>query len=203
MCSKVVAAYLSAFFAVVFPLLLDLFIVAGIYPNYREERLRSLVAAPFDCHLFSEAYVVNPVLYCFIFILLAGVFGGAIALISLSISRITKNLFSTITIPFIIYIFNQFFFILISIITLYFITVLILSCFFKASLLKATLAILISLLCLFSKNIVPKKILEVKYNMNFTNKYLLSIESIDSLKKKNSNYRLIPTTMLLPDNHYS
>lgn len=105
-CSKVVATYLSAFFAVVFPLLFDLFIVAGIYPNYRAERLSFLVAAPLDCHLFSEAYVLNPVLYCIIFILLAGFFGGAIALISLSISRITKNLFSTITIPFIIYIFN-------------------------------------------------------------------------------------------------
>ena len=101
---KVCAVFLTGFFAVAFPLVLNLFLAAGLYPNYPVEKLEFMAAAIKDCHLFPLLFYQKPHLYALVFILVDGLIGGLMGLISLSVARVCSTLFSAVMFPFLIYI---------------------------------------------------------------------------------------------------
>ena len=105
--SKCIATFLSGFFAVSVPLLLDMFIVAGLFPNKQPELLCFMVGgATLDCNLFSEVFAYNASLYCLVYILTDGLFAGAIALISLAVTKLSGSFFTVVVVPFVLYIFQ-------------------------------------------------------------------------------------------------
>ncbi|MBR6666437.1 MAG: hypothetical protein IKL22_12070 [Lachnospiraceae bacterium] len=101
---KVSSVFLTGFCAVAFPLILNLFLVAGLFPNHSVEKLEFLAAAIKDSHLFSLLFYQKPHLYALIFILIDGLIGGLMGLISLSVTKACSTLFSAVMIPFLIYI---------------------------------------------------------------------------------------------------
>lgn len=102
--AKCIAVYLSAFFCIVVPLLINLFITAGLYPNNPPEKLDFLSAGIIDCHRFPVLFSETPLIYILIFIFLDGVFAGALGMMSLAVTRFCKSQFSVVIIPFVLYI---------------------------------------------------------------------------------------------------
>lgn len=102
--SKCVSVYLSAFFCTTVPLLINLFIAAGFYPNNSPEKLFFLSAGIIDCHRFPVLFNENPLLYSFIFILINGVFAGALGMMSLAVTMFCKSQFAAVITPFVLYI---------------------------------------------------------------------------------------------------
>ena len=80
MCSKMIAVYLSSFIAVTVPLLFNLFLAAGFYPDNSPER------------------------YCLIYILIDGIMGGLLGMVAVCISRWVDSRFSAIMVPFVLYV---------------------------------------------------------------------------------------------------
>ena len=103
------AVFLSAFVSVALPLAVDLFIAAGLYSNYLPERLEFMSVGLLDRNLFTTICNFHPLLYALLFILIDGLFAGAIALISLSISRLVKSHFTAVVTPMVIYITSSIF----------------------------------------------------------------------------------------------
>lgn len=52
---------------------------------------------------FGEFFFDHPFIYCFVYIILTFVFGGAVALLSLAMSSMTDNYFTVLLTPFILY----------------------------------------------------------------------------------------------------
>lgn len=102
--SKMIAVFISAFLSVAIPLLVDLFIVAGIYRNELPERLTFTTAGIIDIQRFPVLFIERPVGYCLLFIIIGGMFGGALGLISVVVSRWCRSAFSAIMFPFVLYI---------------------------------------------------------------------------------------------------
>ena len=100
--SKCAATFLTAFVAVTLPLSINLFMAGGIYPDFVPERLEWLSIGLLDRHLFTQVYSQHPALYCVIYIVIDGLFAGAIALTSISITRIVKSQFTAIVTPMVI-----------------------------------------------------------------------------------------------------
>lgn len=97
--AKSVSVFLSGFVSVCLPLAVNLFIAAGLYSNYIPEWLNSSSLCLPDNYLFSEVYHAYPAIYCLIFILMDGMFAGAIALTSISLSCKVKSSFTAIVTP--------------------------------------------------------------------------------------------------------
>ncbi len=97
--AKCISVFLSAFCSVAIPLGLNLFIAAGLFPNFIPERLEWMSIGLLDRNMFSSIYSINPVLYCLIYILIDGFFSGSIALTSLSIAKIVNSHFSAVVTP--------------------------------------------------------------------------------------------------------
>lgn len=104
MFAKCIAVYVSAFFCTVVPLLINLFIAAGLYPNNPPEKLNFLSAGIIDCHRFPVLFSEKPLIYALVFILLNGLFAGALGMISLAVARVCKSQFAAVIIPFVLYI---------------------------------------------------------------------------------------------------
>lgn len=102
--SKGIAVYVSAFLSVVLPLLINLFIAAGLYKNALPERLSFSAAGIIDCNRFPVLFSEKPVLYCLVFILIDGLFAGSLGLFSVAVSRWCRSGFAAIMLPFVIYI---------------------------------------------------------------------------------------------------
>lgn len=102
--AKSCSVFISAFISVSMPLGINLLVTAGLYPNYIPERLEWLSIGLLDRHLFTLIYSNQPAVYCILYILIDGLFAGAIALSSLSIARAAKSHFSTVVMPMVIYI---------------------------------------------------------------------------------------------------
>lgn len=100
--AKSLSVFLSAFVCVAFPLGVNLFVVAGLFPNYIPERLEFMSIGLLDRHLFTSIYSYHPAVYCLIYILVDGMFAGAVALISLSLSKVVKSDFSAVVAPMVI-----------------------------------------------------------------------------------------------------
>ena len=100
--AKSLAVFLSTVISVSFSLGVDLFIVAGIFPNFIPERLEFMSIGLLDRHLFTLIYSYHPALYCLIFIIIDGMFAGAVALTSLSLSKVVKSHFSAVVAPMVI-----------------------------------------------------------------------------------------------------
>lgn len=102
--AKLLAVFASAFVAVVTPLILDLFLAAGLYPDNKPERLSFMVAGIIDSQLFPKVYGTHPVLYSLLFTVLDGLFGGLLGIMSVCICKWVKGYFTAIMIPFVIYV---------------------------------------------------------------------------------------------------
>ena len=102
--AKSLAVFLSGFVSVALPLALNVFFASGLFPNYLPERLEFMSIGLLERHLFTIICNYHPALYCLLFILIDGIFAGAIALTSLSLSRIVKSHFMAVATPMIIYI---------------------------------------------------------------------------------------------------
>ena len=83
MSAKELAVFLSGAVAVALPLLIDLFIGAGIYPDRNPEKLTFLYAGIQDSNMFPRLYQLHPAGYCLMFTLLDAVFGGLMGLVSM------------------------------------------------------------------------------------------------------------------------
>lgn len=104
MTAKLLTVFASAFVSVVTPLLLNLFLAAGLYPDNKPERLSFLVAGVVDSQMFPELYGTHPVLYSLLFTLIDGLFGGLFGIMSVCVCRWTDSSFSTIVMPFVLYV---------------------------------------------------------------------------------------------------
>lgn len=104
MLAKCIAVYASAFVCVVVPLLLNLFIVAGLYPNGLPNKLDFLSAGVIDCYRFSLLFNQSPLIYCLVFILVDGLFAGALGLVSVAVARLCRSQFAAVVTPFVAYI---------------------------------------------------------------------------------------------------
>lgn len=104
MFAKCFAVYVSAFVCVVIPLMGNLFIAAGLYPDHLPEKLNFLSAGVIDCDRFPILFNEHPLAYCVVFILLDGFFAGAFGLVSVAAMKYCKNQFSAVMTPFVLYI---------------------------------------------------------------------------------------------------
>lgn len=97
--SKCISVFLSGFAGVAIPLLLNLYAVAGLFPDYHTERLTAMSIGLIDRCMFVSVYNFDPALYCLLFILIDSLFAGALALTSLSITVMVKSSFTAIVTP--------------------------------------------------------------------------------------------------------
>ena len=106
MIAKEAAVAASGAAAVGCPLLIAMFIAAGIYPDKRPEKLTFLYAGIIDCHMFPRIFAEHPVCYALLFTLLDAVFGGITGLVAMCFARWCGSRFSTIMAPFALYVFT-------------------------------------------------------------------------------------------------
>lgn len=104
MLAKGLAVFSSAFVGVALPLLVNLFLCAGLYPNYYPEKLTFLSAGILDNGLFPVLYHRYPHFYCLVFIFIDGVFGGLMGLLSLCVSKLVESHFTAVVSPFVLYV---------------------------------------------------------------------------------------------------
>jgi len=97
--AKSVSVFLSGFVSVCLPLVVNLFIAAGIYSNYLPERLDATSIALDDIYLFASVYDKHPAIYCLIYILIDSLFAGTMALTSLSLTIKVKSSFTAVVTP--------------------------------------------------------------------------------------------------------
>lgn len=97
--AKGISVFLSGFASVCLPLGMNLFITAGMYSNYIPERLLFDSIALQNTYMFSLIYSDHPAMYCLVYILVDGLFAGAISLTSLSLTVKVKSSFTAIVTP--------------------------------------------------------------------------------------------------------
>ncbi len=104
MMAKGLAVFATGFVAVALPLLVNLFLCAGLYPNRLPEKLTYLSAAIQDISLFPLLFHQHPHMYCLVFIFLDGLFGGLLGLLSLCVSKLVESHFTAVMCPFVLYV---------------------------------------------------------------------------------------------------
>lgn len=97
--AKCISVFLSGFSGVAIPLLLNLYVVAGIFPDYHTERLTAMSIGLIDRCMFVSVYNLDPALYCLLFLIIDSSFAGVIALTSLSITNAVKSNFTAVVTP--------------------------------------------------------------------------------------------------------
>ena len=97
--AKGISVFLSGFVSVCLPLVMNMFIAAGMYSNYIPERLLFDSIGLQNTYMFSLIYSNHPALYCLVYILVDGLFAGAISLTSLSLTVKVKSSFTAIVTP--------------------------------------------------------------------------------------------------------
>lgn len=106
MLAKEFAVVASGAAATAIPLLIDLFICAGIYPNKKPDKLTFLYAGIIDCNMFPRLFAEHPVCYALVFIVLDALFGGIAGLVAMCFARWCGSRFSTMMAPFALYVFT-------------------------------------------------------------------------------------------------
>ncbi|MCR4557291.1 MAG: hypothetical protein K5779_05675 [Saccharofermentans sp.] len=101
--AKSVSVFLSGFVSVCLPLVVNLFIAAGMYSNYVPERLNATSIALDDIYLFAAIFDKNPAIYCLVYILVDSLFAGAMALTSLSLTVKVKSSFTAVVTPMVLF----------------------------------------------------------------------------------------------------
>lgn len=101
--AKSVSVFLSGFVSVCLPLVMNLFIAAGIYSNYKPERLKGISIPLSDIYLFAEIFDKHPAIYCLVYILIDSLFAGAMALTSLSLTVKVRSSFTAVVTPMILF----------------------------------------------------------------------------------------------------
>ncbi len=104
MLAKSLAVFATAFVAVSLPLFINLFLCAGLYPNYVPEPLTFLAAGIQDSGLFPVLFYRYPHVYCMVFIFIDGLFGGLLGLLSLCVSKLVESHFTAVVCPFVLYV---------------------------------------------------------------------------------------------------
>ncbi len=102
--AKMVAVFFVGFLAVVIPLLLSLFLSAGLYPNWPEETLEHLAVGLQERQILFGLYDRNPACYAIAYTVIDGLIGGLMGLVAISVSGFCNTMFSAIMSPFLIYI---------------------------------------------------------------------------------------------------
>ena len=97
--AKSVSVFLSGFVSVCLPLVVNLFVAAGMYSNYVPERLNATSIVLDDIYLFAAIFDKNPAIYCLVYILVDSLFAGAMALTSLSLTVKVKSSFTAVVTP--------------------------------------------------------------------------------------------------------
>lgn len=107
MVAKAMAVAASGAVAVAVPLLVDLFICAGVYPDKLPDRLSFLYAGITDIGMFPRLFALHPVWYSLVYIGLDAVFGALLGLTAMCVARWSGSRFSTIMGPFALYVFTS------------------------------------------------------------------------------------------------
>lgn len=105
--AKSITVFITAAFSIILPLLIDLFLVLGIYPFYRTDKIEFLTVYPGINGMFAGFYESNLILYCLLWMTFSGILGGVIALFSVITAEYVDSLFSTITLPFAVIMFSS------------------------------------------------------------------------------------------------
>lgn len=100
--AKYLAVYISGAVGAVLPNILSFLLTALFYPAQKPYVL-SLQVGVQDISMFSEYFYTKPLLYMFLCVCIIMVFGGALAVISLSITYYAKNVLVVLFLPYIIY----------------------------------------------------------------------------------------------------
>ena len=101
--SKLSAVFMISSATIIIPMLLDLYVCAGLYPTRKPELLLADVPVVPEKALLSSVYSYSPVLYCIVFTLLDGIFAGLFGIFSVMISEMVESLFACLCLPFLIY----------------------------------------------------------------------------------------------------
>lgn len=101
--AKSVSVFLSGFASVCLPLAMNLFIAAGMYPNYIPERLKATSIPLSDIYIFASIFDKHPAVYCLIFILIDSLFAGVMALTTLSLTAKVKSSFTAVVTPMVLF----------------------------------------------------------------------------------------------------
>lgn len=101
--AKGISVFLSGFASVCLPLVMNLFIAAGIYSNYIPERLNATSISLDDIYLFAGIFEKHPAMYCLVYILIDSLFAGAMALTSLSLTVKVKSSFTAVVTPMVLF----------------------------------------------------------------------------------------------------
>ena len=101
--AKMTAVYTTAFVAVVVPLFVDLFIVAGLFPDTRPNKLTFMTSGIMDHNLFPHLFNEYPSVYCLVYIFIDGMFGGLLGIMSVFISEWVRYMFNALVFPLVLY----------------------------------------------------------------------------------------------------
>ena len=100
--AKSISVFCSAALAVMIPYFVNLFLVMGLYPLRKPEKLLHNAIGVQYINVLSDAYALNPVLYIVFYIILDGAFAGMLAIFSVCISEWLESYFSVIVLPYIV-----------------------------------------------------------------------------------------------------
>ena len=97
--SKYVANFLSAAFVTIIPLALNFLMLGLFIPSLKMESIYPYGTIGQGC-MWAEIYYEYPFIYCFMYLLLDGIFAGLLASISTAVAFIVRNKIVTIIAPF-------------------------------------------------------------------------------------------------------
>lgn len=101
LCGKYIVAFISGGFVSALPLIFNYMIWLLFLPNMPED-VRSMQSVVTNKALFATVYSSNPTLYVMLYALLAFVFGGLFATVSVGISKLANNVFMVYLFPFLV-----------------------------------------------------------------------------------------------------
>lgn len=103
MISKMAVSFIMGFLAVSIPLLMDLFICAGLYPNLPPEKLQFMTAGVLNRSMFAVIFHTKPLLYILLYIFIDGMSGGLLNLVSMAVAPYSGSVFTVTVMPFALY----------------------------------------------------------------------------------------------------
>lgn len=100
--SKLIVSFICGFMIAIYPLVLDLIITALFFPLKLPNPLNAQ-AGIYTYNVFCAMFYKYPYFYCGIYILLNGLYGGLMTVISIWISYLTSYSFLVVGMPFLIH----------------------------------------------------------------------------------------------------
>ena len=103
--SKYVASFISGAFVVAVPLLLNFVLSACFVPAFRPEPYADLYYGIPSTYLWGNLFVSYPLLYVFLYLMLAGFMAGMWATVGVSLAFVAKNRFVVMICPYLLLLF--------------------------------------------------------------------------------------------------